>query len=216
MTRVTLRRALMLTAIVATSALGASGCKAAGTGGQSPSYLIINALEAASGAEPEKFGTILYSDVQTFVKRTVNGQQTEVPTIFPDSGRVTFRLGLKDQGLPGSPTAPTTINEVTLSRYHVSFKRADGRNTPGVDVPYAIDGTFTATVPGGGTLQMGFDMVRHQMKEEPPLRNLVGNGGAGLITAIADVTFYGRDQVGNEVTVSGSMTVNFGDFGDPE
>jgi hypothetical protein len=43
---------------------------------------------------------------------------------------------------------------------------------------------------------------------------MIGGGGLGIITTIAEVTFWGRDQNGNEVTVSGNITVNFGDFGD--
>jgi hypothetical protein len=34
------------------------------------------------------------------------------------------------------------------------------------------------------------------------------------VTTIAEVTFYGRDQAGNDMTVSGLVQVNFGNFGD--
>ena len=40
--------------------------------------------------------------------------------------------------------------------------------------------------------------------------------GAAVITTIAEVTFYGRDQVGNDVTVSGTLQVDFGNFGDKQ
>jgi hypothetical protein len=33
-----------------------------------------------------------------------------------------------------------------------------------------------------------------------------------VLSTIADVTFYGRDQAGNDVTAVGSIGVNFGDF----
>ena len=59
-----------------------------------------------------------------------------------------------------------------------------------------------------------FELVRHQAKLEPPLKNLAGFGGLGFISTIAEVTFYGRDQNGNEVTVTGNLDVQFGDFGD--
>ena len=45
---------------------------------------------------------------------------------------------------------------------------------------------------------------------------LSGLGGAVAISTIADVTFYGRDQVGNEVSVMGSISVNFADWADEE
>ncbi len=93
--------------------------------------------------------------------------------------------------------------------------RSDGRNTPGIDVPYGFDGGTTATIPESGTTDVVFDLVRHQHKEEPPLRNLRGNGGASIISTIAEVTFYGRDLAGNEVEATGKIQVNFADFADP-
>ena len=62
---------------------------------------------------------------------------------------------------------------------------------------------------------MGFELIRHNMKQEPPLSNLAYGGGANQINTIAEVTFYGRDQSGNELSVTGTISVNFADFGDP-
>jgi hypothetical protein len=153
--------------------------------------------------------------VITLVDQTVNGTKMKVPTIFNDSGRATIRLALKNPGTVEVPTTPSSANEITITRYHVTFKRADGRNTPGVDVPWGFDGAVTATITAKDAITFGFELVRHQMKEEPPLKNLQNGGGSNLISTIADVTFYGRDQAGNEVSVTGSISVNFGDFGDP-
>jgi hypothetical protein len=36
-----------------------------------------------------------------------------------------------------------------------------------------------------------------------------------LISTVAEITFYGRDLAGNEVSVTGFLQVNFGDFADP-
>ena len=68
-------------------------------------------------------------------------------------------------------TSPTTNSEVTINRYHVNYRRADGRNTPGVDVPYAFDGAVTGTT-SGGQLELGFELVRHVAKMESPLVEL--------------------------------------------
>ncbi len=139
-----------------------------------------------------------------------------VPTVYGDPGRVVFRLGLKSPGPTGDLTAPGPLNDITVNRYRVVFKRADGRNTQGVDVPYAFDGAFTVTVNGAAAAEAGFDLVRIAAKIEPPLANLRGFGGAQFIGTIADITFYGRDQAGNEVQTTGSMSVNFADYGDPQ
>ena len=107
---------------------------------------------------------------------------------------------------------PTTNNEVTVTRYHVEYTRADGRNTPGADVPYPFDGAATGTIPAGGSLTLGFDLVRNVAKQESPLAQL--RTSPNIITSIALVTFYGRDRVGNNVSVTGQIQIDFGNFGD--
>jgi hypothetical protein len=168
--------------------------------GTGSSYLIVNALEGASGATPNAFGTILSSDVVTVVD--------QVPTVFADNGRVTFTLAMKD---PTSGVNPTPANFITIDRYNVRYFRADGRNTPGVDVPYPFDGAITVTITGGGSA--GFTLVRLAAKAEAPLAALARN--FTVISTIAEVTFFGRDGTGREVTVSARMGVDFGNFGDP-
>ena len=85
-----------------------------------------------------------------------------------------------------------------------------------MDVPFGWDGATSVTIPTGGTADVAFEIVRHSSKSEPPLRNLVNNGGVQFIYTIAEITFFGRDQNGNEVTVTGHVDVAFSDFGDPE
>jgi len=198
------------------AALASASCGEVARTGQSPAYLIVTAVEAASGADPETFGTVLASDVQTLVESSVGGQQVRVPTIFSDPGLVTFRLGVKNPGLPTGTLGPSELNSITINRYRVVYVRADGRNTPGVDVPYAFDGAVTVTVAGEGDTSTGFELVRSQAKFETPLRSLVGLGASMIISTIAEVTFYGRDQAGNEVMATASIGVNFSDWGDPE
>jgi hypothetical protein len=175
--------------------------------GTSPAYLQITSLDAASGAEPEAFGGVLSSDVIT-----VTDEETGATTIYGDAGRVTFTLALKDPGPPGNPAEPSVANAITINRYRVRFLRSDGRNTPGVDVPYAFDGAFTVTVTS--TAQATFSIVRAQAKIEAPLAALAGN--RVIISTIAEVTFYGHDQTGREVIATGNIGVNFANWGDPD
>src|SRR5512134_102107 len=108
---------------------------------KSPGRLVINSLQAASGAEPDELGSTLSSDVLTLVTTGgVCSEENPCPTIYGDPGLVEMRLQLRDIGSPISPNAPSTLNAITVTRYHVEYLRADGRNTPGVDVPYAFDG----------------------------------------------------------------------------
>jgi hypothetical protein len=183
---------------IAAVAFGSVSCGELTREGQAASYLVIQTLEAAPGDEPTNFGGSLDSDVAS------------ASGIFPDFGQVTFGLRLKDPGAPTAPNSPSPNNAITVNRYHVTFIRADGRNTPGVDVPYPFDGAFTITVAGeaGST----FTLVRQQAKAEPPLAGLAAN--PVVISTIAEITFYGHDQTGREVSVSGRIGVNFANFGD--
>jgi hypothetical protein len=81
-----------------------------------------------------------------------------------------------------------------------------------VDVPFPFSGAATATVTVGGTTTIGFEIVRHVAKLESPLVQLENN--RDIITTICDVTFYGKDLVGNDITVTGSIQIDFGNFGD--
>lgn len=179
--------------------------------GRAPVFLIIDSLQGIRGARTtsEPSGTLL-SDVITLVTNPAPcTPAAPCATVFDDMGQATLRIAPKDIS---SPTGPSTNNAVTISRYRVAFRRADGRNTPGVDVPYGFDGGVTGTIPESGTLVLAFELVRHTAKNEAPLVQLKTSNT--IISTIADITFYGRDQVGNEITTTGSISVNFGNFGD--
>jgi hypothetical protein len=167
--------------------------------GQASSYLIITALTASAGGGDDEFGGDLRSDVIT------NGG------VFNDNGQVEFELAMKDPTF----TAPTSANFITINRYHVKYVRTDGRNRQGVDVPFEFDGAITGTVSDEAIFS--FTIVRHQAKEEAPLRALQSNPFLGIIVStIAEVTFYGHDQTGRAVSVMGKISIHFADFGDPE
>lgn len=203
--------------LVLASALWLAGCGDQVLAGEGSSYLVVDSLQAASGAEPDSFVTVLQSDVITFVKcsNPVTGEQGLCPTVFSDPGKVVLRLVMKDPGTVSSPTAPTPNNYITITRYRVEFTRSDGRNTPGVDVPHPFDAQMTVTV-GADVVETGFLLIRHSMKEEAPLLAIGNGGGLGMITTNARVTFFGHDQTGREVNAVTQMTVIFGNFGDPE
>ena len=181
--------------------------------GSSPVFLVIDLLQGIKGGSgAATAASTLFSDVITNVSTPAPCSPTNLcPTIFADNGTVTLRAPLKDQGATAA-LAPTTNNEVTISRVHIEFTRADGRNVQGVDVPFAFDSAVTGTVPAGGTLILGFEMVRHVAKEEAPLIQL--RTSANFISSIAKVTFYGVDRVGNQIQVTGQLQVEFGNFGD--
>ncbi len=206
-------RAAMSGTLIVLAALASGSCNARVTEGRASSFLVIEQLLAASGANPADFINTLNSDVVTNVEQSISGQTVLVPTVFDDIGRVICRLGFKDPGTPSNPTSPTSSNYITVTRYRVVYERADGRKEPGVDVPYPFDGgtTFSVLDIGSST----FALVRSQAKLEPPLLALRGLGGAVAISTIAKITFYGYDQTGATTSVTGQILITFADYGDP-
>jgi hypothetical protein len=191
---------------------GAGGCGDVAHSGNAPVWVILTRLEGASGAAPTTFGGVLYSDVETLVERGTEGASTPVPTAFADAGQAELRLAFKD---PAAATAPSDRSSVTITRYRVAYRRTDGRNAPGIDVPHAFEGAATRTIDADVPALVGVELVRVQAKQEPPLRNLRGGGGGLAISTIADVTFYGRDTSGHDVSATGSISVVFADWADP-
>jgi len=182
--------------------------------GRSPSYLVIDTLSGIRGASTLGAPTAtLLSDVITNVTSPPPCSQTApCPTVFNDPGQAVMHISLKDPGSAATPTVPTQVNSITITRYHVKYVRADGRQQEGFDVPYAFDGAVTVTVSNTSST-FGFELVRHVAKEESPLVQLKTSNQ--IITVIAEVTFYGTDQAGNEVSVMGKIQIDMGNFGDP-
>ena len=173
---------------------------------RSPARLVVNNLEW------DEQNTV-NSDVIRLVRTPAPcTAASPCPTVVNDMAVVQLSLILRDPGNPASPSSPSLLNQVTVNRYRVQYRRADGHNVPGVDLPYDFDSAFTLTVPATGTAEGAFQIVRHSAKEEAPLAALRFSND--IISTIAEVTFYGRDQAGNEVSASASIGINFGNFAD--
>jgi hypothetical protein len=193
-------------------------CGSAVRSGSSPMFLVVNTLLGQTGSPGGTLGSAT-SPLVSNVQNTVTTSPPCAPVVAPattvscafvvnDGGVATFLLEPKNIGV----TTPSTNNDVTLTRYHVSYARADGLNTPGVDVPYAFDGAVTATlIPGAVSSTVAFELVRIVAKEEPPLAALVSS--PTVLTVIASVTFYGQDLVGNAISATGTIQIDFGMFG---
>jgi hypothetical protein len=204
-----------IAAIIVLAAAGA-GCTKKQLEGESSAYAVVDGVFAAAGVRPTDFAGYLSSDVLTYVKKNINGEQVCVPTIFEDSGRATMHIGLKDPGALDLPLIPSPSNTITFTRYRINYRRADGRNVPGVDVPHPIDGGMTLALVGGNVSIGQLTVVRAQAKQEAPLKALIGSGGAISIATIGEVTFYGSDQSGREVVAEGFISITFADWGDPD
>src|SRR6185295_4428286 len=190
--RSTIVRSLGVAAIVATSV----SCGDVVRQGRAPVFLVIDSL--AGGRAGGTLAANVQSDVIVNLTSPAPCSATSpCPTVFNDVGTATLHLAPKDV----TATAPTTNNAVTITRIHIKYVRSDGRNTQGVYVPYEWDAAATVTIPPSGSGTVGFELVRHVAKEESPLVQLISN--PSIINTITEVTFFGQDQTGNEVSVMG-------------
>lgn len=180
-------RIRLLVALAGATAM--SSCSEAIRTGDGSSYLIMTNLTGGSSND-----ATVESDVVS-----------DTGSIFTDVGTAGFQLQMKDV-----LNAPTANNSITVTQYRVEYIRSDGHNIPGVDVPFPFTSGVNVTIAGTGSV--GFTLVRIQAKEEAPLKALRFGGGALAISTVARITFYGHDQTGREVTVTGNLDVTFADW----
>lgn len=195
----------ILRSLFIAAGLGAAGCGDLISQDRSPALLIIDSLEAAPGSSTT-FSTTLQSDVVSATPPVAGTTPGGAPTALADMGRVTLRSIMKD-----ALAAPSPVNAITITGYRVAFRRSDGRASPGVDVPRPFESAISFTVPAGASAPARtFELVRVGAKSEAPLSAL-GNG-LSILSTTADVTFFGHDLTGNDVSVTGSIGVQFGNF----
>jgi hypothetical protein len=186
---------MKLGGMVALGALvGLSGC--------TPSYVTDNAAPVNLILASINGGAPLDSDVR-------NGEFSTF--ICPNA--VTVSVAVRNKN-PNAP-APSVPSAVILKSYEVRYFRSDGRGTEGLDVPYRITGALTISVDvqNSGTTSFSLEVVRRQAKAEPPLSSIFQ---AAVLTVSAQITLYGETVSGQSVTASGSLQIDFADFGDKE
>jgi hypothetical protein len=146
-------------------------------------------------------------------------------TVFSDvitNGSIINDNGVADIiALPLNPMLDsiqiTPYMDVLIDQIDVEFRRTDGRNVEGVDVPYRFTQPMSMLVPINGETQIPFVLIRHVAKLEPPLLALREIPSREFILQlVAVVTIHGKDQGGHRVApVTGYITVWCGNFADP-
>jgi hypothetical protein len=171
--------------------------------------LVVNSVTGFAGGEQGEESTPLLSDTCD----NDNGvpQDPDTCTVFNDNAEVDFAVQfLQNPPNPGG----SFINDIVVNRYRVDYVRAGGRNTPGVDVPFGIDGTMNMRIPVNGTATASIVVVRHEAKREPPLSSLDIEQGEEVITANAQMKFYGQDLAGRTASAIGYLEIHFANYGE--
>jgi hypothetical protein len=174
---------------------------------------IENETKSASRLVVESLlGTNLEGGEANYLQSDVLYEDPDDPsssTIYSDSASVTFRAELLN---PDSLTGPSYLNNITVTRYVVSFTRSDGKNAEGVDVPYTFEGSLSAQIAINSTVTASFIVVREVAKNEPPLVDLVFGTEEGVLQTTARVDFYGHDQTNRNVQATGYLTIFFANY----
>lgn len=168
----------------------------------SMSQLIVESLTGSDLAGKE--ANYVMSDV------LFQDPDTGDTSIIADIAKATLAARMLD---PNPITGPSSYADVQLTRYTVTFYRADGKNMPGVDVPHPFEGSVTALIKIGIPNQVNFVIVRETAKQEAPLVSMLQLGTrAEAFTATARVDFYGHDLTGNAVKATGYISVTFANY----
>lgn len=208
MKKLNLRPALLLVLAVA---LISYACTEVEDNSESSSLLTVSNVIGNPGGEGEDDGAPLLSD--TCDSPSDQSQDPAFCSVFNDNATVTFDNDYLQIGPGAGVGGPTFMNDILVTQYRVDYIRPNNRNTPGVDVPFGIDGTMNVRVPVNGSVSTTILIVRHTAKREPPLSSLA-LGGEGVLTANAQMRFFGRDIAGRTVTTNGFLEIHFGNYGE--
>jgi hypothetical protein len=196
-----LKRTIGAAVLLAASVLLTS-CNAVENKSQSASLLIVESLTGLDidGAE----GFFLQSDV------LIVDPVTGTTSVRADSAKATFRATTLDL----APLLGTSqYNDIQITRFVVTYIRADGRNIEGVDVPYSFEGSLSILVRIGISVPVSFIIVREVAKQEPPLFNLRAAFPGDILNVTAKVDFYGHDLANKAVRATGMLPVFFANYG---
>jgi hypothetical protein len=107
----------------------------------------------------------------------------------------------------------TPYMNVLVDQIDVEFRRTDGRNVEGVDVPYRFTQPMSMLVPVFESSKIPFVLIRHMAKEQAPLLALRDN--IEVLQLVAVVTIHGKDLGGHRLApVTGYVSVWCANFAD--
>ncbi|MCX6563731.1 MAG: hypothetical protein NTU60_09020 [Candidatus Aminicenantes bacterium] len=196
-----LKRTIGAAVLLAASFLLIS-CNSVENESQSASLLIVEGLTGLDMQGTEGF--FLQSDV------LIEDPATGASSVRADSAKATFRATTLE---PDPLLGTSQYNDIQITRYVVTYIRADGRNREGVDVPYSFEGSLSALIRIGISTSVSFVIVREVAKQEPPLFNLRAALPGDILNVTAKVDFYGHDLANKAVRATGMLPVFFANYG---
>jgi hypothetical protein len=188
-----------------------AACTSVEDNSRSASLLTVSNVVGEPGSKGETPGTPLLSDVCDNPDGTP--QDPDTCSVFNDNALVTFDNDFLQVG-PGTGQGTSYLNDILVTQYRVDYVRSNGRNTPGVDVPFGIDGTMDIRVGVNSSADATILVVRHTAKVEPPLSEITTGEGEKVITANAQLRFFGHDIAGRSISATGFLEIHWANYGE--
>jgi hypothetical protein len=181
-------------------ALLLASCVAKENDSTSGSFLIINSL-TGNDLKGAAGSTTVFSDV------------LNAGSVVNDSAVAEVNAQIYD---PAKTADISYFNNVVVDQIDVEFKRTDGRNVEGVDVPYRFTQPMNWVIAVNTPGKIPFVLIRHVAKLEAPLLALREvPSQTFVLQLVAKVTVHGKDLGGHRVApVSGYLTVWCANFAD--
>ncbi len=119
---------------------------------------------------------------------------------------------------PSPESTPTFYEDVIVDQVDVAFYKNGSANVQGKDVPYAFSQSLNAHAQVGSETEVGFVLIRHNAKLEPPLVHLREWANQEKILQLTvQVTFSSRDVGGHRLAPAvGYATVWCANFADTD
>src|SRR5688572_21998449 len=122
--------------LILAAALISYACTEVEDNSESSSLLTVSDIIGEPGGEGEEDGTPLLSDTCD----STDVSDHAFCTVFNDNATVTFVNDFLQIGPGAGLGGPTFMNDIIVTQYRIDYFRPNNRNTPGVDVPFGIDG----------------------------------------------------------------------------
>jgi hypothetical protein len=197
-------------------ALFAYACTQVEDNTRSGSLLLIDSVIGEPGGPGETEGAPLLSDTCDSTLAENPTQDPDLCTVFNDNARIGFSNQFLQVGPGNGVGSPSFLNDIIVNRYRVDYFRANNRNTPGIDVPFGIDGTMNIRVTINATADGSIVVVRHVAKREPPLSDLDNESSEEVLTANAQIKTFGADISGHTVSATGFLEIHFANYGESQ
>jgi hypothetical protein len=159
-----------------------------------------------------KPGDIARNYTNCWVTATLNGNQPlqsdvlsngyALDDVIPVKLKSVFRALYDDD--PTTPNGPSPFDTIVFHSYLITHRRSDGGPNPA-----SFTGGLSLPLEPDSESEINIVVVRAFDKHRSPLAELRDDGE---IFTTSIIVFYGTDGNGNDIEVSGSLTISYANF----